>query len=57
MIYPSSKSIPAINIMYINADQFTKMKNSELLEFAERKKPHTIAIREVKLRFQEKEQN
>ena len=57
MIYPSSKSIPAINIMYINADQFTTMKKSELLEFVEQKKPHTIAIREVKLRFQEKEQN
>ena len=34
--------MPAINIMYTNADQFTTMKNPE------RKKPHTIAICEVK---------
>ena len=40
--------MPAINIMYINADQFTTMKKSELLEFVERKKPHIIAICEVK---------
>ena len=48
IIYPSSKSMPAINIMYINADQFTTMKKSELLEFVERKKPHIFAICEVK---------
>ena len=30
IIYPSSKSMPAINIMYTNADQFTTMKKSEL---------------------------
>ena len=35
-------------MMYANADQFTKMKNSELLEFVERKKHHIIAICEVK---------
>ena len=40
--------MPAINIMYTNADQFTTMKKSELLEFVERKKPHIIAICEVK---------
>ena len=34
--------------MYTNADQFTTMKKSELLEFVERKKPHIIAICEVK---------
>ena len=33
--------------MYINIDQFTTIKKSELLEFVERKKPH-IAICEVK---------
>ena len=42
IIYPSSKSMPAINIMYTNANQFTTMKKSELLEFAEQKKPHII---------------
>ena len=40
--------MPAINIMYTNADQFTTMKKSELLEFVERKKPHVIEICEVK---------
>ena len=30
--------MPEINIMYTNAYQFTTMKKSELLEFAERKK-------------------
>ena len=40
--------MPAINIIYTNADQFTKMKKSELLEFVERKKPHIIAICEIK---------
>ena len=40
--------MPAINIMYINANQFTTMKNLELLEFAERRKPHIIAICKVK---------
>ena len=40
--------MPAINIMYTNADHFTTMKKSELLEFVERKKPHIIAICEVK---------
>ena len=48
VMYPWSKSIPAINIIYTNADQFTTMKTSELLEFVERKKPHIIAICEVK---------
>ena len=48
IFYPSSKSMPAINIMYTNADQFTTMKQSELLEFAERKKPHILSICEVK---------
>ena len=43
VIYPSSKSMPAINIMYTNADQFSTMKKSELLEFVEQKKPHIIA--------------
>ena len=47
-LYPLSKSMPAINIMYTNADQFTAMKNSELLEFVERKKHHIVAINEVK---------
>ena len=37
-----------INIMFTNADQFTTMKRLELLEFVERKKPHIIAICEVK---------
>ena len=37
-----------INTMYTNADQFTTMKRLELLEFVERKKPHIIAICEVK---------
>ena len=40
--------MPAINIMYTNSDQLTKMKKSELLGFAERKKHHIIAIFEVK---------
>ena len=40
--------MPAINIMYANPDQFITMKKSELLEFVERKKPHVIAICEVK---------
>ena len=40
--------MPAINIMYTNADQFTAMKKSELLEFVEWKNPHIIAICEVK---------
>ena len=40
--------MPAINIMYINANQFTTMKKSELLEFVERRKPHIIAICKVK---------
>ena len=40
--------MPAINIMYTNVDQFTTMKKSELLEFAERKKLHIIAICGVK---------
>ena len=40
IIYPSSKSMPAINIMYTNADLFTTMKKSELLDFVKRKKPH-----------------
>ena len=39
IIYHSSKSMPAINIMYTNADHFTTMKKSKLLEFVERKKP------------------
>ena len=34
--------------MYTNADQFTTMKKSELLEFVKRKKPRVIAICEVK---------
>ena len=46
IIHPSSKSMPAINIMYINADQFITMKKSELLEFAER-----ITICEVKAKI------
>ena len=40
--------MPAINIMYTNADQFTTMNRSELLEFVEQKKPHIIAVCEVK---------
>ena len=48
IINPSSKSMPVINIMYTNADQFTTMKMWVLLEFVERQKPHIIAIREVK---------
>ena len=43
--------MPAINIMYTNVDQFTTMKKSELLEFVERKKPHIIAISEVKTKI------
>ena len=35
IIYPWSISMPAINIIYTNADQFTTMKKSELLEFVE----------------------
>ena len=34
--------------MYTNADQFTTIKKSELLEVAERKKPHTVVIYQVK---------
>ena len=34
--------------MYTNFDQFTKIKKSELLELAERKKHDIIAIFEVK---------
>ena len=34
--------------MYNKVYQFTTMKNLELLEFVERKKPHIIAICEVK---------
>ena len=48
LIHPSSKSMSPINIMFTNADQFTTMKRLELLEFVERKKPHIIAICEVK---------
>ena len=40
--------MPALNIMYTNVDQFTTTKKSELLKFAERKKPYIIAICEVK---------
>ena len=36
--------MPATNIMYTNANQFTTMKMSELLEFVKRKKLHIIAI-------------
>ena len=57
IIYPSSKSMHAINIMYTNADQFATMKKSGLLEFVERKKPHIIAICEVKPKIPENEQN
>ena len=48
IIYPSSKSMTAINITYTNADQLITMKKSELLEFFGWKKPHIIAICEVK---------
>ena len=48
IIYPSSKYIPAINITYTNADQFTTNKKLELSEFVERAKPLIIAICEVK---------
>ena len=48
IIYPLSKSMPAINIMYANTNQFITMKKWELLEFVERWKPHIIAICEVK---------
>ena len=48
IIHPLSKSIPVINIMYTDADQFTTMKKSELLEFVEQQKSHIIAICEVK---------
>ena len=41
--------MPAINIMYTNTDQFTTMKKSEL---SERKKPHIIAIGDVKPKIQ-----
>ena len=44
IIYPSSKFMPAINIMYTNDDQFSTMKKLELLEFVEQNKPHIIAI-------------
>ena len=40
IIYPLSKSMPAINIMYTNANLFTTMKKSELLDFVKQKKPH-----------------
>ena len=36
--------MPAINIMHTNANQFTTMRNSELLELVKQKKPHIIAI-------------
>ena len=36
IIYPSSKSMPAINIMYANTNQFITMKKWELLKFVER---------------------
>ena len=52
IIYPSSKSMPAINIMHANADQFITMKKSKLIEFVEQKKPHIIAICEVKRKIQ-----
>ena len=32
--------MPAINIMYTNANLFTTMKKSELLDFVKQKKPH-----------------
>ena len=48
MIYPLSRSMPAINTMYTNADQFTAMKKSGLLEFAGRKIPRIIATCKVK---------
>ena len=48
IIHPLSKSMPAINIMYTNTDQFTAMQKLELSEFVERKKPHIIAIGELK---------
>ena len=48
IIYPSSKSMPAINIMYTNPDQFATMIKSKLSEFVEQKKRHIIAICEVK---------
>ena len=38
--------MPAINIMYTNADQFIIMKKSEPLEFVERKKPHIIETKQ-----------
>ena len=40
--------MPAINTMYTNADQFTTMRKSELLEFAVQKIPRIIAFCEVK---------
>ena len=40
--------MPVINIVYTNASQFTTMKKSELLKFVQRKRPHVIAIFEVK---------
>ena len=40
--------MPVINIVYTNASQFTTMKKSELLKFVQRKRPHVIAICEVK---------
>ena len=52
IIYPSSKSMPSINIMHANADQFITMKKSKLIEFVEQKKPHIIAICEVKRKIQ-----
>ena len=35
LIHPSSKSMSPVNILYLNADQFTTMKRLELLEFLE----------------------
>ena len=56
-IYPSSKSMPSINIMHTNADQFTAIKKSEPLKFVEQKKPHIIAICEVKPKVPQDQQN
>ena len=44
--------MPSINIMHANADQFITMKKSKLIEFVEQKKPHIIAICEVKRKIQ-----
>ena len=43
-----SSHVPALNVLYTNADQLTSTKRSELLKRIEQEKPLVIAICEVK---------